>query len=105
MADMKTLPFILLLLLAVDCGPSRLDTDAWDKARQQRQAEWDREQEARLFESQVRLVRLRRGEAAASKYRVCHVYPPKTKQDQVECRHLDEVVAGFSKVKQPNFEE
>ena len=93
---MKTLLCLVLLFVAIDCGPSKEEIDAkWEKVRQQQQAEWDREQKARLLEWQIRVIRLRRGEAAAARYRLCHTYPPTAKQDQLECKQLDEQVARY----------
>ena len=93
---MKTLLCLVLLFVAIDCGPSKEEIDTkWEKVRQQQQARWDREQKARLLESQIRFIRFRRGEAAAARYRQCHTYPPRTKQDQLECKQLDEQVARY----------
>ena len=48
---MKTLLCLVLLFVAIDCGPSKEEIDAkWEEVRQQQQAEWDREQKARLLE-------------------------------------------------------
>jgi hypothetical protein len=93
---MKTLPCLLLLSTVIGCGPSKEEIAAkWEKARQQQQAQWDREQKALLLESQIRFIRFRLGEAAADRYRQCHTYPPATKQDQLECKQLDEQVARY----------
>jgi hypothetical protein len=93
---MKTLLCLVLLFVAIDCGPSKEEIDAkWEKVRQQQQAEWDREQKARLLESQIRFIRFRQGEAAAARYRQCHTTPPTTQQDQLECKRLDEQVARY----------
>jgi len=92
---MKTLP-CLVLLFALGCGPSKEEIAARsEKLRQQQQAEWDRTQKARLLESQIRFIRFRQGEPAAARYRQCHTSPPITKQDQLECKRLDEQVARY----------
>ena len=52
-----------------------------------------RQLEAETLESTIHIVEMRYGEAAASKYRLCHTYPPKTKQHQLECKRLDDRVA------------
>jgi len=49
--------------------------------------------EAQLLEAQTRLVSLRRGEAAAATYHLCHTHPPTTKEHQAECRRLDAQLA------------
>jgi len=93
---MKTFPCLVLFFTVIGCGPSKEEIAAkWEKARQQQQAQWDQEQKARLLESQIRFVRFRLGEAAADRYRQCHTYTPATKQDQLECKQLDEQVARY----------
>jgi hypothetical protein len=48
-----------------------------------------RELDAELLEQKVKLMELRRGPAAAATYRMCHTYPPTTKQHELECKRLD----------------
>jgi hypothetical protein len=92
---MKIFP-LLLLFLAMACSRSNHSSDAqWEKLSQQREAEREREKKAQAFDSQVRLIRLRHGEAVASKYRMCHTSQPTTSQDQLECKQLDERLASY----------
>jgi hypothetical protein len=51
------------------------------------------EMDAQLLESTIHLIELRYGETAASRYRLCHTYPPTTKQHQLECKRLDDRLA------------
>ena len=64
---------------------------AWNNV-EKTQNEVLHELDARKLEAEIRLVELRRGEAAASRYRMCHTYPPTTKQHQLECERLDKQV-------------
>jgi hypothetical protein len=61
---------------------------AWDKV-DKTQSEVLQSIEARKLEAGIRFVELKHGEAAASRYRMCHTYPPTTKQHQLECERLD----------------
>jgi hypothetical protein len=74
-------------------GYSQSEIDqSWEKVRQQ-EAEVKHELDDRLLEAKTRTVELRYGEAAASKYNLCHKYPPTTKQHQLECQKLDDRLA------------
>jgi hypothetical protein len=75
----------------------------WGYSQEEQKAAWQevddtidrskRELDERLLEAKIRTVELRYGDAAASKYRLCHTYPPETKQHQLECKRLDDQLA------------
>ena len=74
-------------------GYSQTEIDqSWNKVRQT-EAEIKNQLDERLLEAQIRHVELVYGEAAAAKYRLCHEYPPTTKQHQLECKKLDDRLA------------
>jgi hypothetical protein len=100
---MKKMLLVLLIVgLSVFVISSLVKWQAAEKAERSAEALRDlrdveatvsRESSARLLESQTRLIRLRRGEAAASLYSLCHNSPPTTKAHQLECKRSDEQFA------------
>jgi hypothetical protein len=74
-------------------GSSQAEIDqAWQEV-DNTIAQSKREMDERLLEAKIHTVELRYGDAAASRYRLCHTYPPEAKQHQLECKRLDDRVA------------
>jgi len=91
-------------LLAGMIGWAAYDTDGfrhslWGYSQAEQKKAWAEYQttvarsnqrlDAELLESSTRVVTLRHGEAAGSKYRKCHSEPPTTKAHKAECERLD----------------
>jgi hypothetical protein len=74
-------------------GYSQAEKDeAWQKV-QNTQDEVKHDLDAQILASNIRIVELRYGEAAAATYKLCHTYPPTTKQHRLECKKLDDRLA------------
>jgi len=94
----KRVVFILIVLLicvgllVIGCGPSEEEKQrAWQDIEHQQHEEVKQLDREILFE-QVKYVRLKFGDVAASTYELCHTYPPQEKANQKKCADLDERV-------------
>jgi hypothetical protein len=74
-------------------GYSQSEIDqSWERVHAQ-EAEVHRELDERLLQAKIRHVELVYGEATAATYKLCHKWPPTTKQHQLECKKLDDRIA------------
>ena len=81
----------LLCLLTVGCETEN-DRREQDNAQKEFQTAINREQndlDARLLQSQVKLMRLQYGDAVAATFELCHTSPPTTPAHQKECQRVE----------------
>ena len=71
----------------------RRDADAAIRNLNAEAARSVRAADAELVEARAHMAELRYGDAAGSLYRLCHKYPPTTKEHQQKCKALDDRMA------------
>lgn len=84
---------VLLLVVAISHEEDRRHQQADEAIRnlQAESARYTAETDARILELRAHLAEMRYGEGAL--YRLCHQYPPTTKEHQAKCKALDDRMA------------
>jgi hypothetical protein len=93
--------FVLIAIAGIKISDYRDETELRRKKAQdnyeQSVFESNRRLAVALLQAKIDFVRLKRGEAAALTYQLCHTSPPKTEKHRQQCRRLDEQVDSDEK--------